>query len=90
MTHLRLAAQHADIHQVDAVLIDLDHPFQQEQLVTSLRERSPVPIIVLTDTLRAWATARLLILGAEVMTPPFTDDDVAARLEAMLSSASHA
>ena len=86
VSHLRLATTHADVRGVDVVLVDLGHPFQQEQFVAGLRARSDLPIVVIVDTFRVWAVRRLQACGASILTHPLSVDDIVEQLEQLLTS----
>lgn len=68
VTHLGLAAQNADLTDVDAIVIGLEQPFRRERFIERVRARdSRVPVIVLLESHTAWQTNRSEALGATVV-----------------------
>jgi DNA-binding response OmpR family regulator len=68
VTHLQLAARSADLSQVTAVVVGLEHPCRRESFIQALRSRRPeMPVVALLDARSAWQTDRLQSLGATVV-----------------------
>ena len=83
VTHLSLAARHADLTDVDAVVIGLEQPLRRERFIERVRARNTrVPVIVLLDSHTAGQANRLQALGATiVLTRPLRVDVLVQHLE---------
>ena len=83
VTHLRLAAEHADLSRTDAVVVGLERSERCAEFVRTLRARyRALPIVVLLDALSEWQTRRLAELGAtRVLVRPLAVDQLVADLE---------
>ena len=83
VTHLQLAAQSADLTDVDAVVIGLEQPLRRERFIERVRARnSRVPVIVLLDSHTAGQANRLEALGATVvLSRPLRVDALVQHLE---------
>jgi len=68
----------------DLVLLDITMPGPDGyQVIQSIREYSPVPIIMVTSNHSVEATQRCLELGADdYVTKPFSPDEVVTRIQA--------
>ncbi|MDA0336775.1 MAG: hypothetical protein O2782_16550 [bacterium] len=85
VTHLQLAAQHADLTDVVAVVIGLEQPLRRERFIERVRARnSRVPVVVLLDSHTAGQASRFEAPGATVvLTRPLRVADLVQRLESL-------
>jgi DNA-binding response OmpR family regulator len=83
VTHLQLAAQHADLSEVDAVVVGLEQPLRRERFIERVRARnSRVPVIVLLDSHTAGQANRLQSHGVTVvLTRPLKVAELVQHLE---------
>lgn len=85
VTHLRLAAETADLRPIDAIVVGLEQPQRREDFVRRVRARcAGIAVVALLDGRTAWQAQRLEQAGATVvLSRPLKVDELVARLEAL-------
>jgi DNA-binding response OmpR family regulator len=81
--HIGLAAQAADLRDVDAIVLGFLQHFRSEKFIRAIRARDgDTPIVAFTESLAAWQSSRLEKLGAQVvLAKPFRVCDLVGLIE---------
>ena len=82
----RLAAQAADLGEIDAIVLDLDQHIRCERFIRSVRARDrETPIVAITEARVTWRFAQLEALGAQaVLARPFRITELVGLIERWL------
>lgn len=82
VTNYHLAADGADLADVDAIIVGLDQQIRREEFIRRVRLRDPkTPIVAIMDSPVAWQAKRLQAMGVQsILTGPCQVDDLLAEV----------
>jgi len=86
VTNFHLAANGADLADVDAIVVGLDQQLRREEFIRRVRLRDrQTPIVAVMDSPVAWQAKRLQALGAQsVLTRPYQVTDLLAEVDKLV------
>ena len=88
VTNFHLAADGADLDDVDAIVVGLDQQIRREEFIRRVRLRDrQTPIVAVMDSPVAWQVRRLRAMGAQrVLTGPVQPADLLAEVDSLVDA----
>ena len=88
VTNFHLAADGADLADVDAIVVGLDQQIRREEFIRRVRLRDRrTPIVAVMDSRVAWQARRLRAMGAQsVLTGPVQVAELLAEVDSLIDA----
>ena len=87
VNHFRLAAEGANLDEVDAIVLGFVQPVRSREFVRAIRARDgATPIVVLVESVAAWRVSQLESSGAQaVLARPFRLQALAELIDRLIA-----